>query len=150
MRVVIADDSTLMRQGLARLLEDAGCEVTATAHDADGLLREVALTRPDAAIVDIRMPPTHTDEGITAAHRIRGAHPTMGVLVLSQYLEADYAMRLITDAPQHVGYLLKDRVFTASALVEAVRRCARASASSIRRSCRACSTASAAATRWPS
>ncbi len=122
MKVVIADDSTLMRQGLARLLEDAGCDVLATAADADGLLREVALTQPDAAIVDIRMPPTHTDEGITAAHRLRTSHPAMGVLVLSQYLEADYAMRLITDAPQHLGYLLKDRVSDVVVLVDALQR----------------------------
>jgi DNA-binding NarL/FixJ family response regulator len=122
MKVVIADDSTLMRQGLARLLTDAGCDVVGTAEDAQGLLREVALTEPDAAIIDIKMPPTHTDEGITAAHRIRLTHPSMGVLVLSQYLEAEYAMRLITDAPQHVGYLLKDRVSDVAVLVDALKR----------------------------
>jgi DNA-binding NarL/FixJ family response regulator len=122
MKVVIADDSTLMREGLARLLMDAGCDVVATAQDADALLREIAITRPDAAIIDIRMPPTHTDEGITAAHLIRLAHPAMGVLVLSQYLEAAYAMRLITDAPQHVGYLLKDRVSDVAVLVDALKR----------------------------
>jgi DNA-binding NarL/FixJ family response regulator len=121
-RVVIADDSMLLRKGLARLLADAGCDVVATAEDAAGLLREVELTSPDAVIVDIRMPPTHTDEGITAAHRIRTAHRRIGVLVLSQYLESEYAMRLITDAPEHVGYLLKDRVSDIAVVVDALRR----------------------------
>ena len=122
MRVVIADDSMLMRQGLARLLSDAGCDVVATAEDSRGLLREVQLTTPDAAIIDIKMPPTHTDEGLIAAHRIRIEYPAMGVLVLSQYLEAEYAMRLITDAPQHLGYLLKDRVSDVAVLVDALKR----------------------------
>ncbi len=122
MRVVIADDSMLMRRGLARLLTDAGLDVVATAEDSRGLLREVQLTAPDAAIIDIKMPPTHTDEGITAAHRIRLEHPAMGVLVLSQYLEAAYAMRLIADAPQHIGYLLKDRVSDVAVLVDALKR----------------------------
>lgn len=122
MRVVIADDSMLMRQGLARLLSDAGLDVVATAEDPPGLLRQVQLTTPDAAIIDIKMPPTHTDEGITAAHQIRLEYPAMGVLVLSQYLEAEYAMRLITDVPQHVGYLLKDRVSDVALLVDALKR----------------------------
>jgi DNA-binding NarL/FixJ family response regulator len=121
-RVVIADDSMLLRKGLARLLADAGCDVVATAEDAAGLLREVELTTPDAVIVDIRMPPTHTDEGIAAAHRIRAAHRGIGVLVLSHYLESDYAMRLITEAPEHVGYLLKERVSDIAVIVDALRR----------------------------
>jgi DNA-binding NarL/FixJ family response regulator len=122
MRVVIADDSMLLREGLARLLVDANCDVVATAGDAGGLFREVELTRPDAVIVDIRMPPTHTDEGIAAARRIRSDHPGIGILVLSQYLESDYAMRLITDAPEHVGYLLKERVSDVAVIVDALRR----------------------------
>ncbi|MEO6714355.1 MAG: response regulator transcription factor [Mycobacteriales bacterium] len=122
MKVVIADDSMLLREGLARLLTDAGLEVVATAEDAPALFREVELTRPDAVIVDIKMPPTHTDEGITAARRIRNDYPGVGVLVLSQYLESEYAMRLITDAPQHVGYLLKERVSEVAVLVDALKR----------------------------
>jgi DNA-binding NarL/FixJ family response regulator len=122
MRVVIADDSMLLREGLARLLVDAGCDVVATAQDAAGLVREVELASSDAVIVDIRMPPTHTDEGIAAARQIRSAHPGIGVLVLSQYLESDYAMRLITDAPEHVGYLLKERVSDVAVVVDSLRR----------------------------
>jgi len=122
MKVVVADDSMLIREGLARLLSDAGCEVVATAEDAEGVLREVALTNPDVVIVDIRMPPTHTDEGIVAARRIRHDHPHVGVLVLSQYLESEYAMRLIADAPQHVGYLLKERVSDVAVLVDGLKR----------------------------
>ncbi len=122
MRLVIADDSVLLREGLARLLVDAGCDVIATAPDAAGLYREVELSSPDAVIVDIRMPPTHTDEGIAAARQIRIAHPEIGILVLSQYLESDYAMRLITDAPEHVGYLLKERVSDVAVIVDALRR----------------------------
>jgi DNA-binding NarL/FixJ family response regulator len=99
----------LIREGLTALLTGAGCEVVATAEDGDGVLREVALARPDVVVVDIRMPPTHTQEGITAAHRIRRDHPAVGVLVLSQYLESEYAMRS-SPTPQHLGYLLKDRV----------------------------------------
>ena len=122
MRVVVADDSMLIREGLSALLTGAGCEVVATAEDGDGVLREVALARPDVVVVDIRMPPTHTQEGITAAHRIRRDHPSVGVLVLSQYLESEYAMRLIADAPQHLGYLLKDRVSDVTEFVDALRR----------------------------
>jgi DNA-binding NarL/FixJ family response regulator len=121
-RVVVADDSMLIREGLTALLTDAGCEVVATAEDGDSVLREVALARPDVVVVDIRMPPTHTQEGITAAHRIRRDHPTVGVLVLSQYLESEYAMRLIADAPHHLGYLLKDRVSDVTEFVDALRR----------------------------
>lgn len=122
MRVVVADDIMLTRQGIVRLLEEAGIDVVAEAEDADGLLREVALTGPDAAIVDIRMPPTHTDEGLVAAQRIRADHPDVGVLVLSEYVEPSYAMRLIEDHPGRVGYLLKERVFDVALLVDALRR----------------------------
>ena len=110
MKVVIADDAALLRQGLARLVEDAGFDVVAAVDNADQLLREVAIQRPDAAIVDIKMPPTHTDEGLVAARTIRRDHPRTAVLVLSQYLESEWAMRLITDVPEGVGYLLKNQV----------------------------------------
>jgi DNA-binding NarL/FixJ family response regulator len=119
---VVADDSMLIREGLSALLTGAGCDVVATAEDGEGVLREVALARPDVVVVDIRMPPTHTQEGIAAAHRIRRDHPAVGVLVLSQYLESEYAMRLIADAPQHLGYLLKDRVSDVTEFVDALHR----------------------------
>jgi DNA-binding NarL/FixJ family response regulator len=119
---VVADDSMLIREGLSALLTGAGCDVVATAEDGDGVLREVALARPDVVVVDIRMPPTHTQEGIAAAHRIRRDHPAVGVMVLSQYLESEYAMRLIADSPQHLGYLLKDRVSDVSEFVDALHR----------------------------
>lgn len=122
MKVVIADDSMLLREGLARLLSDAGCEVVGTAENADRLMREVQLTQPDVVIVDIKMPPTHTDEGIAAARVLRQRQPGLGVLVLSQYLESEYAMRLITDAPGYVGYLLKERVSDVAVLVDALNR----------------------------
>ena len=122
MRVVVADDVMLTREGIARLLEEAGIDVVAQAEDADKLLREVRLKRPDAAIVDIRMPPTHTDEGLVAAQRIRAEHPATGVLVLSQYVEPSYAMRLLEEHPERVGYLLKQRVFDVAILVDALRR----------------------------
>jgi DNA-binding NarL/FixJ family response regulator len=122
MRVVVADDVMLTREGIARLLEEAGIDVVAQAEDADRLLREVRLKQPDAAIVDIRMPPTHTDEGLVAAQRIRTDHPTTGVLVLSQYVEPSYAMRLLEEHPERVGYLLKQRVFDVAVLVDALRR----------------------------
>ena len=122
MRVVVADDVMLTREGIARLLEDAGIDVVAQAEDAEALLREVRLKRPDAAIVDIRMPPTHTDEGLVAAQRIRAEHPDVGVLVLSQYVEPSYAMRLLEEHPERVGYLLKQRVFDVAVLVDALRR----------------------------
>jgi CheY-like chemotaxis protein len=95
-RVVVADDVLLTRQGIIRLLRDAGIDVVAEADDAEGLLREVRLARPDVALVDIRMPPTHTDEGLAAAQTIRAEHPQVGVLVLSQYVEPSYALRLIS------------------------------------------------------
>jgi DNA-binding NarL/FixJ family response regulator len=121
-RVVVADDVLLTREGISRLLRDAGIEVIAEAEDAEGLLREVRLTRPDVALVDIRMPPTHTDEGLVAAHAIRTDHPQVGVLVLSQYVEPSYAMRLIQEHPERVGYLLKERVFDIATVVDALRR----------------------------
>jgi DNA-binding NarL/FixJ family response regulator len=123
-RVVVADDVMLTREGIVRLLEDAGIDVVAQAEDAESLLREVRLKRPDVAIVDIRMPPTHTDEGLVATQRIRTEQPHAGVLVLSQYVEPSYAMRLLEDHPERVGYLLKQRVFDAAVLVDALRRIA--------------------------
>jgi DNA-binding NarL/FixJ family response regulator len=112
----------LTREGIARVLVDAGVEVVAQAEDAEGLLREVRLKRPDAAVVDIRMPPTHTDEGLVASQRIREEHPDTGVLLLSEYVEPSYAMRLLEEHPERVGYLLKQRVFDAAVLVDALRR----------------------------
>jgi serine/threonine-protein kinase len=124
MRVVIADDAMLIREGAARLLEDAGVEVAGTAGDAQDLLRLVATEQPDVAIVDIRMPPTHTDEGLVAAEQIRSRHPGIGVLVLSQYLESRYATRLLEQHPQGCGYLLKERVSDIGALKDAIARIA--------------------------
>jgi DNA-binding NarL/FixJ family response regulator len=121
-RVVIADDVMLLRSGLARLLADAGVEVVGEAANADELLRVVAREQPDAAIVDIRMPPTHTDEGLVAARRIRTQHPGTAVLLLSQYLQARYAERLLADQPGGLGYLLKERVADIAVLVDALRR----------------------------
>ena len=122
MRIVIADDEMIVREGLARLLAEAGFEVVGTATDGRELLRAIRLTGPDVAIVDIKMPPTHTDEGILAAHEIRDSHPEVGVLVLSHYLESVYAMRLLEEHPERVGYLLKDRVADIAVLGDALRR----------------------------
>jgi DNA-binding NarL/FixJ family response regulator/class 3 adenylate cyclase len=124
MRVMLADDSILLREGVARLLTDAGFLVVAQAGDAVGLLDAVALDPPDVAIVDIRMPPTHTDEGLRAAHQIRSDHPGVGVLVLSQYVETDYAMELVSEGAAGLGYLLKDRVGNVQEFTDAVRRVA--------------------------
>jgi DNA-binding NarL/FixJ family response regulator len=121
-RVVIADDETLLREGLARLLADADVDVVGTAGTADELLRRVALTRPDLAIVDIRMPPTHTDEGLVAAQEIRRSHPSVGVLILSHYVESRYAMRLLEDNDERSGYLLKERVSDVAVLLDALQR----------------------------
>jgi DNA-binding NarL/FixJ family response regulator len=121
-RVVIADDETLLREGLARLLGDAGVDVVGKAGTGDELLRRVALTRPDVAIVDIRMPPTQTDEGLVAAHEIRRSHPRVGVLVLSHYLESRYAMRLLEENEERSGYLLKERVSDIAVLLDALQR----------------------------
>jgi len=122
MRVVVADDVLLTREGIVRLLRDAGIDVVAEAEDAEALLREIRLSRPDVALVDIRMPPTHTDEGLVAARTIRAEHPQVGVLVLSQYVEPSYAMRLLQEHPARVGYLLKERVFDIATVVDALRR----------------------------
>jgi len=110
------------REGIVRLLQDAGFDVVAQAEDLDGLMLAVAREQPDAVVADIRMPPTHSDEGLVAARRIRADHPDVGVLVLSQYLEPGYAMRLIEEHPERVGYLLKERVFDVAILVDALRR----------------------------
>jgi DNA-binding NarL/FixJ family response regulator/class 3 adenylate cyclase len=123
-RVVVADDSVLLREGLVRLLDDAGFQVVGKAGDSEELLDEVARTHPTVAITDIKMPPTHTDEGLRAAEQIRREHPSVGVLVLSQYLESRYAMRLLEHYPERVGYLLKDRVSDVAILGDAVRRIA--------------------------
>ena len=122
MRVVVAEDVMLTRAGIVRLLGDADVDVVGETGDLEGLLRIVAAHKPDVAIVDIRMPPTHTDEGLRAAAQIRTRHPGVGVLVLSQHLEVTYAMRLLTDYPEGVGYLLKERVFDIAVLVDALRR----------------------------
>jgi DNA-binding NarL/FixJ family response regulator len=122
MRVVVAEDMLLTREGIVRLLADAGMDVVAQAGDLDGLLRAVARHEPDAVVVDIRMPPTRTDEGLVAAERIRARHPSTVVLVLSQYLETAYAMRLLEEHPAGVGYLLKDRILDAGALIDGLRR----------------------------
>jgi DNA-binding NarL/FixJ family response regulator len=121
-RVVVADDVMLTRAGIVRLLKDAGIEVVAEVEDASALLHQVHLTRPDVALVDIRMPPTHTDEGVVAAEAIRRELPEVGVLVLSEYVEPAYAMRLIQEHPERVGYLLKERVFDIATVVDALRR----------------------------
>ncbi|MEK6250984.1 MAG: response regulator transcription factor [Actinomycetota bacterium] len=124
MRVVVADDSVLLREGLVRLLEEAGLEVVGQAGDGEELLRKVRAHKPDVAVVDIRMPPSHTDEGLQAAKQIRGELPEIGVLVLSAYLEEEYAVDLLQDSAEGVGYLLKDRVGDLDRFVEAVRRVA--------------------------
>ncbi|MCM3887068.1 response regulator transcription factor [Frankia sp. R82] len=122
MRVAIADDSTLFREGLAILLTTSGVEVVAQAATADELIDELARSQPDIVIVDIRMPPTFTDEGLVAAERIRARHRGIAVLVLSTYAEVPYALRLLGDDSGGLGYLLKDRVDDVSALLDALRR----------------------------
>ena len=119
---MVADDAMLTREGIVHLLTDAGIDVVAQTDDAEGLLREVRHCEPDVVVVDIKMPPTHTDEGLVVAERIRDEHPDVAVLVLSQYLEPSYAMRLLEGHPEKVGYLLKERVFSAAVLVDALRR----------------------------
>lgn len=119
---MIADDSVLLREGIARLLEEAGFEVVAQAGDAEDLVRKASAHKPDVAIIDVRMPPTHTDDGLRAALRIRREHPGIGLLVLSQYVEEEYARELLAESAEGVGYLLKDRVAEVDRFVEAVRR----------------------------
>ena len=122
MRVVVADDAVILREGLARLLEEAGFEVVGLAADADELCTLVERERPDVAIVDIRMPPTHTDEGLRAAKLIRARWPQVGILVLSQYVQARYAVELLAEGTERVGYLLKDRVSDLGELSASIRR----------------------------
>ena len=125
MRLVIADDSALVRDGLEHALSARGLEVAATASDGEELLRAVDEARPDLALIDIRMPPTHTNEGIAAAAAIRAEMPEVGVLVLSQYVDPDYALSLLREHPASSGYLLKDRVTQLDALLDAIERVAR-------------------------
>lgn len=122
MRVAVADDSPLFRAGVVRVLGDAGFEVTAEMGDADKLLEHVALAAPDVAVVDVRMPPSFTTEGLQAAQQIRTDHPATGVLVLSQVVEPAYAMKLLAGGATSVGYLLKDSVLDLSEFADAVRR----------------------------
>jgi DNA-binding NarL/FixJ family response regulator len=123
-KVVIADDSALIREGVARVLADAGFDVVAQVENAVELMGAIGRQRPDVAVVDIRMPPTHTDEGIRAARRIREAHPGVGVVVLSQHAEPEYAMELLGEGTDGVGYLLKDRIADIDEFAAAVRRVA--------------------------
>src|SRR5918997_3016921 len=123
-RVVIADDSVLLREGVVRLLEESGFEVVGQAGDAEDLLRKVGAHKPTVAVVDVRMPPTHTDEGLRAARAIRAQHPDTAVLVLSQYVEEAYALDLLAESTERTGYLLKDRVSDVDTFTDAVRRVA--------------------------
>jgi DNA-binding NarL/FixJ family response regulator len=122
MRVVVAEDSVLLREGVVRLLQEAGMDVVGQAGDAEDLLRKVRAHKPDVALVDIRIPPTQTDEGLRAAATIRAEQPQTGVLVLSQYVEEAYALELLADNAEGVGYLLKDRVADVERFVDSVRR----------------------------
>ena len=124
MRVAIAEDSVLLREGLARLLGESGFEVVAQVEDPDDLLLKVRSFRPDVVIVDIRLPPTHNDEGLRAALEIREQHPSIGVLVLSQYVELGLALKLLADSAEGVGYLLKDRIGDVGEFLAAVTRVA--------------------------
>ena len=122
MRVVIGEDSVLLREGVARLLTDAGFEVVGQAGDAEDLIRKVRAHKPDVAVIDIRMPPTHVDEGLQAARSIREELPEVGILILSQYVEERYATALLSEGAEGVGYLLKDRVAEIERFTDAVRR----------------------------
>jgi DNA-binding NarL/FixJ family response regulator len=124
LRVLVADDSVLLREGLVRLLEEGGCEVVAQAGDADDLLRKARAHKPDVAVVDVRMPPDNTDDGLRAALAIRREQPATGVLVLSQYIDEDYAFALLGDGAEGVGYLLKERVGDLKLFADSVRRVA--------------------------
>jgi DNA-binding NarL/FixJ family response regulator len=123
-RVAVAEDSVLLREGLARLLDEAGFDVVAKCDNADELLLKVRSCRPDVVILDIRLPPTHNDEGLQAALEIRAAHRSVGVLVLSQYVEVGLALKLVADSAEGVGYLLKDRISDVGEFVAAVKRVA--------------------------
>jgi DNA-binding NarL/FixJ family response regulator len=123
-RVIVAEDSVLLREGIVRLLGEAGFEVVGQAGDGEELMRKARAHKPDVAIVDIRMPPTHTDEGLRAARAIREELPDTGVLVLSQYVEEEYALELLSDDAAGVGYLLKDRVSDLERFADAIRRVA--------------------------
>jgi DNA-binding NarL/FixJ family response regulator len=125
MRVVIADDSVLLREGLARVLTDGGFDVVAQVGDADSLRHAVRQTEPDVAIIDVRMPPSQTDEGARAAKAIRAERPRVGILILSQVIEATYALELFREQPEGFGYLLKDRVLEIDDFYESVRRVGR-------------------------
>jgi DNA-binding NarL/FixJ family response regulator len=122
MRVVVADDSVLLREGIVRLLEESGFEVVGQAGDAEDLVRKVLAHKPEVAVVDIKMPPGNADDGLRAALEIRGRQPATGVLVLSQYVEESYALELVSDSAEGVGYLLKDRVADVERFVDSVRR----------------------------
>ena len=124
MRVIVAEDSLLLREGVVRLLEEAGFEVVGQAGDGEELMRKTRAHKPDVAVIDIRMPPTHTDEGLRAARKIREEMPDTGVLVLSQYLEQEYALQLLGEDAAGVGYLLKDRVSDLERFTDAIRRVA--------------------------
>jgi len=124
MRAVIAEDSVLLREGVARVLGDAGFEIVGTCETAEGLLLKIRSHKPDVAIVDIRLPPTHNDEGLRAALEIRASHPSVGVLVLSQYVEVGLAMKLLADSAEGAGYLLKDRISDVKDFIGAVQRVA--------------------------
>jgi DNA-binding NarL/FixJ family response regulator len=123
-RVVIAEDSVLLREGIGRLLEESGFEVAGHAGDGEDLLRKVGAHKPDIAVVDIRMPPTHADEGLRAAHLIRAEHPDMAVLVLSQYVEETYAFDLRSESTERTGYPIEDRIADIETFTDAVRRVA--------------------------
>jgi len=125
LRVVVAEDSVLFREGLVRILGEGGFDVVAQAGDANALHHAVITAKPDVAIVDVRMPPTQTDEGTRAARQIRERHPEVGLLVLSQVVEAEHAMELLSESPEGFGYLLKDRVIEIDDFLEAVRRVGR-------------------------
>ena len=124
LRLVVADDNDLLRQGVVSMLVTLGFDVVAQAVDADDLIRKVGSHRPDVALIDVRMPPTHTDDGLRAAVAIRHAHPDVGVLMLSQYIEVDYALELIGSDARGVGYLLKDRISDLDEFADAIRRVA--------------------------
>ena len=139
-RVAIAEDSLLVREGLGRILRDAGFEVVGAAANVEELLDLVERARPDVALVDIRLPPSYSDEGLRAAAEIRTRFPAVALLVLSQYVEAEYALRLLEGSERRVGYLLKDRILDAAQLTDAISASSPAAWSSTRPSSPSCST----------